>query len=215
MSTKTDRRSKSNVALERQGVSASAGTPSFMGPDPCSNLHNDVRSITRLPLRIWLSTTMQDVPEQVIESWYTNNRINLMLIDHISDEGLSCTLSRRGGRNVIRQFGHLHNNRVWGMQRRARHLSEALHVFETHDEPDRPVLRDHLEQSADVLADYFRLVVAGDNRVRCFKKGPIAYLCYLVAHESHHRGNILLTLKQSGHPVDKDVRYAIWDWDRR
>lgn len=35
------------------------------------------------------------------------------------------------------------------------------------------------------------------------------------AHESHHSGNILLTLKQSGHPVQQDVRYAIWDWDRR
>ncbi len=158
---------------------------------------------------------MQGVLDQIIESWHTNHRINLLLIDNISDEGMACTLSTRGGRTVSRQFAHLHNNRVWSMRRRARHLADALHVFDTHDEPDRTTLREELEESTDAMANYFGLVVAGDKRVRCFKKGPIAYLSYLVAHESHHRGNILLTLKQSGHPVNKDIRYAIWDWDRR
>jgi uncharacterized damage-inducible protein DinB len=42
----------------------------------------------------------------------------------------------------------------------------------------------------------------------------VPYLGYFIAHESHHRGSILLTLKQSGHPVDKKTAYAIWDWDR-
>lgn len=37
---------------------------------------------------------------------------------------------------------------------------------------------------------------------------------YLIAHESHLRGNILLTLKQCGHKVDSETQYAIWDWDR-
>jgi uncharacterized damage-inducible protein DinB len=156
-----------------------------------------------------------DFLEQILDSWYTNNRINLLLIDHISDEGMACTLSRRGGRSVSRQFAHLHTNRVWHMQKRAPHLADDLHVFETHEEPDRRVLSERLEYSTDVLADYFRLAVSGDRRIRCLKKGPVAYLSYFIAHESHHRGNILLTLKQSGHAVHKDARYAIWDWDRR
>lgn len=41
-----------------------------------------------------------------------------------------------------------------------------------------------------------------------------AWLPYLVAHESHHRGNILLTLKTSGHKLDQDTSYAIWNWDK-
>jgi uncharacterized damage-inducible protein DinB len=158
---------------------------------------------------------VNDFPEQILESWHTNNRINLLLIDHITDDGMACSLSRRGGRTITRQFAHLHNNRAWHMQKRARHLAGGLHVFETSDEPDRTVLRENLEHSRDVLTDYFQLVLTGDSRVRCFKKGPVAYLSYFIAHESHHRGNILLTLKQCGHPVEKGVRYAIWDWDRR
>ena len=156
-----------------------------------------------------------DFVEQILESWHTNNRINLLLIEHISSEGMACTLSKRGGRTVSRQFAPIHTNRVWQMQKRASHLAIDLHVFETRDEPDRTTLSEHLRQSTDVVAEYFRLAASGDDSVRCFKKGPVAYLSYFIAHESHHRGNILLTLKQSGHPVDKDARYAIWDWDRR
>jgi hypothetical protein len=42
-----------------------------------------------------------DLRAQVLETWRTNNRINLFLIDQISDEGMQCTLSKRGGRNVV------------------------------------------------------------------------------------------------------------------
>ena len=38
--------------------------------------------------------------DQIIETWHINNRVNLMLIDAINEEGLNCTLSKRGGRTV-------------------------------------------------------------------------------------------------------------------
>ena len=66
----------------------------------------------------------QDV--QLLEAWHTNNRINLVLIDGISDEGLRSSLSTRGGRDVARQFAHLHNVRVYQMEQRAKDLAEAL-----------------------------------------------------------------------------------------
>lgn len=64
--------------------------------------------------------------DELLEAWRTNNRINLFLIDRISDEGMRCTLSKRGGRNVARQFAHLHNVRVWHLEGRARDLATGL-----------------------------------------------------------------------------------------
>jgi uncharacterized damage-inducible protein DinB len=105
---------------------------------------------------------MENIVEQMLEAWRTNNRINLFLIDRIDNTGMKCTLPKRGGRNVIRQFAHLHNVRVM-----------------------------HLENRAKTLA-----------------------IGYFIAHESHHRGSILLTLKQCGHGPDQLVKYAIWDWEK-
>jgi len=154
--------------------------------------------------------------EGLLESWRTNNRINLLLIDKISDEGMKCTLSKRGGRNVVRQFAHLHNVRLWQLQnRRAKDLAEGLHKFETKEEPNKKALAKHLKASADAVETFLHECAHEEGNRRCFKKGVVAYLSYLVAHESHHRGNMLLTLKECGHSLDKATRYAICDWDRR
>ncbi|MDX1430709.1 MAG: DinB family protein [Rhodothermales bacterium] len=159
---------------------------------------------------------MIDSPlEQVIEAWHTNHRINTLLMENISDEGMKCTLSTRGGRNVCRQFAHIHTNRVWQLESRAKKLASGLHKFATAEEPDHSTLYEHHEASTEAVTDFFRMAAAGSAGVRTFKKGLVVHLCYFVAHESHHRGNILLTLKQSGHAVDKRIRDIIWDWDRR
>ena len=43
--------------------------------------------------------------DDVLEAWRSNNRINLLLFDQISDEGMRCTLSKRGG--PANDLGHL------------------------------------------------------------------------------------------------------------
>ncbi|RMG61145.1 MAG: hypothetical protein D6715_14245 [Calditrichaeota bacterium] len=160
---------------------------------------------------------MSDHPaglEEILAAWYTNHRINEYLIDHISDEGMRCTLSRRGGRNVLRQFCHLHNVRYWQLEKRAPDLVEQLYKFATREEPDRAFLKACLADSTERVARFFERAVLGTGRARTHRKGVITSLSYFIAHESHHRGSILLTLKQCGHSPEQSVRYAIWDWDR-
>ncbi len=157
---------------------------------------------------------MENVLQQILEAWRTNGRINTMLIDAISDEGMRCTLSKRGGRNVVRQFAHLHNVRLWQLEARAKELAQGLYKFETKEEPSKERLKEHLAESGGRVEAFFEQCHAGLPKRRTFKKGLIVNLSYFIAHESHHRGNILLTLKQCGHSLDSALRYKIWDWDR-
>ncbi len=88
---------------------------------------------------------MQD---ELVEAWRTNCRINALLIDKIKDAGMPCTLSTRGGRGVAGEFAHMHNVRVWHLQKRAKDLSEGLAVFETKVVPTKPQLNKALKASA-------------------------------------------------------------------
>jgi uncharacterized damage-inducible protein DinB len=153
--------------------------------------------------------------DELLEAWNTNQRINLLLIDAIPAAGMKCTLSTRGGRNVAGQFAHLHNVRLWHLEKRARDLAVGLSVFPPKTTPTRAQLRKALAASGKAVEAFLGDVLEGKPKRRGLRKGIFATLAYFVAHESHHRGNILLTLKQCGHSPEKDTRYAIWDWDRR
>ncbi len=131
---------------------------------------------------------------------------------------MKCTLSTRGERNVARQFAHLHDVRVYHLQKRAGDLAEGLIAFQSKGAkvvvPTKAQLRKALKASGKAVESFLGDLLDGVPGRRGFRKGVFTTLGYLISHESHHRGSILLTLKQRGHAPGQDARYAIWNWDR-
>ncbi|GJM24925.1 MAG: hypothetical protein DHS20C16_13400 [Phycisphaerae bacterium] len=152
--------------------------------------------------------------KELIEAWRTNNRINLMVLDKVTPEGMNATLSKRGGRGVAGEFAHMHNVRRMHIEKRAKEHLEGLVKFPTGAVPTKSELKKALRSSEKAVEALLVGALENKPKHRGFKKGIFTTLSYFISHEAHHRGRILLTLKVSGNTLDKNTQMGIWAWDQ-
>jgi uncharacterized damage-inducible protein DinB len=151
--------------------------------------------------------------EQVLSTWLINNKINLMLIEAINEDDLRFTLSKLGGRTIALQFAHLHNLRLWRLENFAKEYLGSQKKIDAELPINKQLLKTRIEESGLAYAKWINESLSNKGEINGFKKGVIPFVGFMIAHEAHHRGNIILTLKQNGKKLPHDIEYGIWDWD--
>ena len=151
--------------------------------------------------------------DPLVDTWHIHNRIHRFLLDAIAPTALSGSLSS-GGRDVGQQFAHVHNVRLLWLKSAAPDLLEGLAKVEERGAHDGGLLATSLSASGDAIATLIGRGL-GSGRVKGFKPHPTAFVGYLIAHESAHRGEICVALTQSGHRLPEKVAYGLWEWGTR
>ena len=153
--------------------------------------------------------------KHLIETWEIHNRINLYLLDALDQNSLRDQSSGSKGRSVGEQFAHLHNVRLMWLKAAQPDLLEENEKIEKESVADKALLRRSFESSGHSISQLIGLACENDGKVKGFKPHVMAFVAYLISHESHHRGQIMLSLKQSGHAVDKKTQFGLWEWGSR
>ena len=152
--------------------------------------------------------------DQLLETWQIHDRINLYLLDAVDPASLDAHSSSKG-RSVGEQFAHLHNVRLMWLKASAPDLLKGLEKIEAGNANDKKLLRQSLTDSGVAIGKLLTSSLEAGGKVKGFKPHAAAFLGYLISHESHHRGQIALSLKQAGKPLDKKIAYGIWEWGVR
>jgi uncharacterized damage-inducible protein DinB len=150
--------------------------------------------------------------------------MNQLLIENLHPAAWSAQPPRsqpRGkARTIAAIFTHMHNVRTKWVRLTAPHLKVPAQLNRAHCTPQQA--RAALAESAARCAEMLAEALGGRGRVKRFVRdgwakpwapGP-EMLCYMLAHEAHHRGQICMLAHQLGFPLPIKVTSGIWNWEK-
>ncbi len=170
-------------------------------------------------------TTRQDkvraqAGQSAAQIFAANDRMNQMLIEHL-DPAAWRAKPPGNVRTIAAMFTHLHNVRSKWIRLTAPHLKVPAQLNRAHCTPQqaRAGLAESAARCTEMLAE-----ALGDSRGRVeqFRRDgwappwPVGLemLCYMLAHEAHHRGQVCMLAHQLGFPLPQEVAVGIWNWEK-
>jgi uncharacterized damage-inducible protein DinB len=138
----------------------------------------------------------------LIETWEVNSRINLYLLDALSQEVLGVELKPKG-RTIGGLFVHMHSVRLMWLKAAAPTLLSQVKKIEADKGTTTAQLHDGLMKSGVAISELIATAVANGGRVKSFKPHVTALVGYLISHESHHRGQAAMAFRIAGAPLEK------------
>lgn len=159
----------------------------------------------------------------LIAAWRTNNRVTVFLLENLPAELWSGAVPGAPRRTVRMIAGHIHNARCMWVKTLGKEQGIAVPlVVDRHKVRPRELIR-ALGRSSNGIIDLLELgcdqggSIPGSSSYT-WRNLPLDVghvLTYFVAHEAHHRGQIVMLARQLGHRLPSEITGGLWHWSKR
>jgi uncharacterized damage-inducible protein DinB len=163
---------------------------------------------------------LTNLPANILSAWRTNNRVTIDLIECLPRELWDMPIPNVPRRTIRTIAAHLHNSRCsWLKTLGSEHgITVPEQIDRLHVAPRQVVAA--LKRSSAGMEKLLQLGLEHDGQVPPSKRyvwrnlsldvGHV--LTYFVGHEAHHRGQIVLVARQTGHKLPAQVLGGLWWW---
>ena len=164
-----------------------------------------------------------DLRDTILAAWATNNRITVFLVENLPLELWPATVPGVPRRTIRMIAGHMHNARCMWIKTLGRpHGIRIPASLDRHRVQPRELV-EGLARSSRGISSLLELGCEHGGRIPptpayAWRNLPLDVghvLSYFVAHEGHHRGQIVLVARQLGHRLPAPVTGGLWQWSKR
>jgi uncharacterized damage-inducible protein DinB len=168
-----------------------------------------------------MNTEVRGIGASILRAWRTNDTVNVRLVERLPptlwDSDIPGISPRRSVRMVA---AHLHNARVRWIKTLGSEHGIVAPARVDHRTVQRRALAAALKRSGRGIEALLRLGLASDgdvppSRAYVWRNLPLDVghvLSYFVAHEAHHRGQIVMAARQLGLRLPPAVVNDLWQW---
>jgi uncharacterized damage-inducible protein DinB len=148
-----------------------------------------------------------------------NERMNQMLLEQLDPAAWRAKPPGKI-RTIAAIFTHMHNVRTKWVRLTAPHLKVPPQLNRAH--ATLAQARAGLAESAARCEEMLGEALGGGGRIETFRRDGwarpwpvgVEMLCYMLAHEAHHRGQVCMLVHQLGFPLSKQVTSGMWNWEK-
>lgn len=151
-----------------------------------------------------------NIKAYLVDSWNLNNQVTLYLLDHINSAWLPAKLNG-SERSIGEQFLHINNIRSFWIGKVGEKIDLKL---DKKYAQDKSKLEDALRKSSQKMDGTLSHIFEQEN-IKGYKPHAVGFFSQMIAHESHHRGQIMTTVTRNGLPMDKSVNFGLWNWNNK
>jgi uncharacterized damage-inducible protein DinB len=164
-----------------------------------------------------------DLGVTLIDSWRTSSRVTAYLVEHLPAELWQAAVPGAPRRTISMIAGHLHNARCMWIKTLGQEHGIVVPASVDRRNVTRRQLLAALKRSSAGVEALLALGLAAGGHVPSSKRYvwrnlPLDVhhiLIYLVAHEGHHRGQIVMLARQLGHRLPSDIAGGLWNFTKR
>ena len=164
-----------------------------------------------------------DLRDAILTAWRTNNRVTLFLFEHLPPDLWSAAVPGAPRRTIRMIAGHIHNARcMWLKTLGTPHGLAVPPSVDRHRVAPRQLVA-ALNRSSRGMVSLLQLGCDHGGTIPSsssytWRNLPLDVghvLAYFVAHEAHHRGQIVMLARQMGCRLPAEVTGGLWQWSKR
>ncbi len=164
-----------------------------------------------------------NLQDTILPAWKTNNRITIYLVERLPVELLDAAVPGAPRRTVRMIAGHIHNARcMWIKTLGKEHGIAVPRSVDRRKVKPKDLIPAMQRSGAGILSVLKLGCDHGGSipltRSYVWRNLPLDVghvLSYFVAHEGHHRGQIVMLARQMGHRLPAEVTGGLWQWSKR